>query len=68
MTAAIALTREQLRDLARPWNDGGLWDDILWLALLAWDATGEPDRSLRWHHLVMAVGNFKRQQGRRLRP
>jgi hypothetical protein len=23
---------------------------------------------LRWHHLVMAVGNFKRQPGRRLKP
>jgi hypothetical protein len=23
---------------------------------------------MRWHHLVMAVGNFKRQGGRRLRP
>lgn len=23
---------------------------------------------MRWHHLLMAVGNFKRQNGRRLRP
>jgi hypothetical protein len=48
--------------------DGGLWDDILWLADGVWKATEDDERRIRWHHLVMAIGNFKRQNGRRLRP
>jgi hypothetical protein len=50
------------------WSDGGLWDDILWLAQLAWTAGNDDERRMRWHHLVMTVGNFERQGGRRLRP
>lgn len=49
------------------WNDGGLWDDVLWLAQRFHTARGD-DRLVAWHHLVLAVGNFKRQPGRRLRP
>lgn len=41
---------------------------MLFLALRVWDADGERERAARWHHLVMAVGNFKRPSGRRLRP
>jgi hypothetical protein len=47
---------------------GGLWDDIACLAVRARGVTDERDRRLYWHHLVMAVGNFKRQANRRLRP
>ena len=59
---------ERIRALGDSWSDGGLWDDIAWLALLMWAAADDDERRMRWHHLVMAVGNFKRQGGRRLRP
>jgi hypothetical protein len=64
----LGLPAERIRLLGGPWSDGGLWDDILWLGLLAWAATDVGERQIRWHHLVMAVGNFKRQRGRRLLP
>jgi hypothetical protein len=41
------------------WNDSGLWDDVMLLAGRAWNASTDEDRLLSWHHLVMAVGNFK---------
>jgi hypothetical protein len=59
---------EKIRAFGSTWSDGGLWDDILWLADQAWTAPDDGERRMRWHHLVMAVGNFKRQNGRRLRP
>lgn len=64
----LGVPAERIRALGDSWSDGGLWDDILWLALQAWAASGGEQRRMRWHHLVMAVGNFKRQGGRRLRP
>ena len=64
----LGVPAERIRALWETWDDGGLWDDILWLALLARAATDDRERRMRWHHLVMAVGNFKRQGGRRLRP
>jgi hypothetical protein len=64
----LGVPLERIRAFGESWSDGGLWDDILWLALQAWAASGEEQRRVRWHHLVMAVGNFKRQGGRRLRP
>lgn len=57
---------EAIAALSATWDDGGLWDDIQVLADLAWQQPAP--RGLEWHHLVMAVGNFKRQRGRRLRP
>jgi hypothetical protein len=63
----LGVPAERVRALGETWDDGGLWDDILWLALLARAATDDSERRMRWHHLVMAVGNFKRQGGRRLR-
>jgi hypothetical protein len=59
---------ERIRAFGDAWSDGGLWDDILWLADGVWKATEDDERRIRWHHLVMAIGNFKRQNGRRLRP
>jgi hypothetical protein len=53
--------------LSATWGDDGLWRDIEHLAGRFWLAD-DRDRSIAWHHLVMAVGNFKRQRGRRLRP
>jgi hypothetical protein len=32
------------------------------------EASDAAQRQVAWHHLVLAVGNFKRQSGRRLRP
>lgn len=64
----LGVPADRIRALGEAWSDGGLWDDILFLALLAWTATDDRERRMRWHHLVMAVGNFKRQNGRRLRP
>jgi hypothetical protein len=43
-----------------------VWPNILWCAELFWQAqiAGDDARRLEtWHHLVMAVGNFKRQGG-----
>jgi len=64
----LGIPVERIRALGDAWSDGGLWDDILWLADSAWTAPEDDERRMRWHHLVMAVGNFKRQNGRRLRP
>jgi hypothetical protein len=64
----LGVPAERIRALGETWDDGGLWNDILWLALLARTATDDRERRMRWHHLVMAIGNFKRQRGRRLRP
>jgi hypothetical protein len=64
----LGVPAERIRAFGETWDDGGLWDDILWLALLARAATDDRERRMRWHHLVMAVGNFKRQGGRRLKP
>jgi hypothetical protein len=64
----LGIPVERIRLLGDSWSDGGLWDDIAWLALRIWEPADDDERRLRWHHLVMAVGNFKRQGGRRLRP
>jgi hypothetical protein len=64
----LGIPADRISALGETWSDGGLWDDVLFLAGLAWDAADEPERRMRWHHLVMAAGNFKRQDGRRLRP
>ena len=64
----LGIPVECIRMLGDSWSDGGLWDDIAWLALCTWEAADDDERCLRWRHLVMAVGNFKRQGGRRLRP
>lgn len=62
------LTTSDITKLAGEWNDGGLWADIRAIALEFSGADREPDRRRHWHHLVLAVGNFKRDGGRRLHP
>ncbi len=62
------LTASRASALAGTWDDGGLWEDVRWLARRCWLSDDATPISLRWHHLVLAVGNFKRQSGRRLRP
>jgi hypothetical protein len=63
-----SLTSTAVNQLSSSWDDGGLWDDVLFLADRFWDASEQESRLIGWHHLVLAVGNFKRQTGRRLRP
>lgn len=62
------LTPARVIALAGTWDDGGLWADVCWLAERCWENDDAEPLTLRWHHLVLAVGNFKRQSGRRLRP
>jgi len=61
--AAVDISRWASR-----WNDTGLWSDVLLLADRVWGASAADERVLAWHHLLMAVGNFKRQGGRRIMP
>lgn len=62
------LTPAKAGALARTWEDGGLWEDTLWLSQRFWGANSADEEAIAWHHLVLAVGNFKRQNGRRLHP
>jgi len=61
-------TASRVKKLAAEWDDGGLWEDVAWLAEQFWAATDPADRAVRWHHVVLAVGNFRRPQARWLRP
>jgi hypothetical protein len=64
----LGVPADRIRAIGESWSDGGLWDDVLFLAELASEPADDGERRMRWHHLVMAAGNFKRQNGRRLRP
>lgn len=59
------LAAEAVRRLAGSWSDAGFWADIEWLAARFWTTVGV-EHAIAWHHLVLAIGNFKRQPGRRL--
>jgi hypothetical protein len=61
-------TDSRARKLAAEWDDDGLWDDAAWLGERFWAASDAVDRAVRWHHLVLAVGNFKRPRVRWLFP
>lgn len=64
-SALPGLTGALVDRWAGEWNDTGLWADIDVLADRFWAATGQPTEEVTaWHHLVLAVGNFKRQAGR----
>jgi hypothetical protein len=48
-----------------------LWQDIRCLADHYWQLEARPDsaeKRVTWHHLLLAVGNFKRQRGTVIRP
>lgn len=62
------MTSRQAERFAGTWNDTGLWQDVIYLAERFWDSVAEDtaEREIRWHHLLMAIGNFKRQGGTRL--
>src|SRR5690349_11284816 len=66
--ALPGFTASRAMKLAAGWDDGGLWDDVAWLGEHFWAAAGPADRAVRWHHLVLAVGNFKRPRARWLSP
>ena len=61
-------TASRAKKLAAEWDDGGRWDDVAWLGEHFWAATDPADRAVRWHHVVLAVGNFKRPRTRWLCP
>ncbi len=63
-TALPDLTEAKAVALAGTWDDGGLWDDVMWLSRQCWREASPGQSALRWHHFVLAVGNFKRQAGR----
>ncbi|CAN5881785.1 hypothetical protein BH24ACT15_BH24ACT15_05340 [soil metagenome] len=64
MTSSSLLRRSHIISLAHGFTDSDkkLWRDIELLAGEFWRS--QPDNQLRaWHHLLMAVGNFKRPGG-----
>jgi excisionase family DNA binding protein len=70
MATWASLNEERVKALAGAAEDrpgfAVVWPNILWTAELFWQAQAGRDRNRRvetWHHLVMAVGNFKRQGG-----
>src|SRR4051812_14454858 len=62
MLSEVGLSAEEIKALARTFASSGLggWEDIEWLADRFWAPDFDPPRA---HHLLMAVGNFKRQGG-----
>lgn len=62
------LDAARIEAFADHWEDQGLWEDVQIIARRLWAAEDEVERAWVWHHLVMAVGNFKRDGGRRLHP
>lgn len=62
------LTGSVAERLGGGWSDGGLWDDVVFLARRFAAASGDQMRLISWHHLVLAAGNFSRRPGSRLRP
>lgn len=62
------LTASRAGKLAAGWEDRALWDDVAWLGERFWTSIDPVDRAVRWHHVVVAVGNFKRPRARWLRP
>lgn len=63
----MSLTADAVDALCGEWRDAGRWEEIRALADRVW-SSGNTDLSIRWSHLVLACGNFKRQGGTRLVP
>ena len=63
----LRLSADQVGRWADAFSDRGLWDDVLVLSQILWDqAEGSHEQWTAFHHLLMAVGNFKREGGRRI--
>lgn len=62
------LVPRTIRSISEGWTDDGSWRVIRFLTerfvTLGADDSSSLDASLAWHHLLMAIGNFKRQAGR----
>ena len=62
----VPLSAPQLNKANKHFADKwvGMWSDILWLAEeFAASQPGSVEATRAWHHLLMAVGNFKRSAG-----
>ncbi|HVX21285.1 MAG TPA: hypothetical protein VHB02_08055 [Acidimicrobiales bacterium] len=68
----IGLPPNSIGQLAEAWGGSGnwraVWGDIEYLASRLFEVEGSQNQESgeihrRWHHLVLAVGNFKRQAG-----
>jgi hypothetical protein len=63
---ALNMDAEGIRSLGT-WGPGpsGVWEDVEFVArlFLAVDPDDAEQQALRWHHLLVAVGNFKRSTG-----
>lgn len=59
----LPLTQRKIVDWAAAFGSDGeaLWADTTSLASRFWAMSEDQDRQVAWHHLVMSVGNFKRQ-------
>lgn len=71
MVAHFEISPNVVSRLNEDWDDRDLWVDIEVLAGRAWTTNVSPasdEHLTAWHHLVIAVGNFKRPGGRRLHP
>ena len=59
-TALPGLTAARAIALEGIWDDGGLWEEVMWLSRQCRQGGSADQSALRWHHFVLAVGNFKR--------
>lgn len=61
--SALPLERRQIDEWAHAFGGAAsaLWDDSARLAARFWGTPEGNERQVAWHHLLMAVGNFKRQ-------
>lgn len=65
----LPLTSAQIQKLSDEWGKRGLWHrawrdiDVLVERFLACDPGDRSAATSAWHHLLMAVGNFKRSAG-----
>ena len=75
--AEIGLTCGDVECLRALWGTGGdspVWNDVLLVASRFVTELGNSERvndkelTYRWNHLLMAVGNFKRQGGTMIEP
>lgn len=60
MSKPRSLGRREVEHLSEAWGNDRLWRDVLALADRFWESEGDL-RLDSWHHLLLAVGNFKRQ-------
>ncbi|MDQ6726506.1 MAG: hypothetical protein M3066_10135 [Actinomycetota bacterium] len=63
--AALPLGADQIArcrvDFGAKNDDCEMWTDCEQLAARFWSFSDGPDRETAWHHLLLSVGNFKRQ-------